>query len=278
MEEDNLYTIKKGDTFWNLEEEWGIPYGTLQDLNPNLDPKKLQIGQEIQIVMPTLVYLIAEEISYRQSFTNTKLFEKPRDKTYVYKKFDESSPFSKEFGSSENAIQEFGSSNANNSYLVKQSIYGLTVGRKVLSLENIRRTNLLKSNDLYHLQKNGIVTHPWKKMKNGASHWKNNIVKNHRTAFQTASKSKALVPSLLKKAGPVLLIADVGLSGEVKPSHVVNVVLLGASVTGVGAVFAGIYFVADIGTGLVTGRSISSRLDGWTEDNVGKLELYEGYY
>lgn len=43
------YTIKKGDTFWDLEEKFGWPHGTLQKLNPTADPKKLQVGQKIKV-------------------------------------------------------------------------------------------------------------------------------------------------------------------------------------------------------------------------------------
>lgn len=43
----NKHTIQKGDTFWGLEEQYGWTHGTLQQLNPGLDAKKLQIGAEI---------------------------------------------------------------------------------------------------------------------------------------------------------------------------------------------------------------------------------------
>ena len=43
------YTIKKGDTFWDLENRFGLPHGTLQKLNPNVNPNKLQVGQRIII-------------------------------------------------------------------------------------------------------------------------------------------------------------------------------------------------------------------------------------
>lgn len=43
----NKHTIKSGDTFWGLEEANGWTHGTLQQLNPGLDAKKLQIGAEI---------------------------------------------------------------------------------------------------------------------------------------------------------------------------------------------------------------------------------------
>lgn len=48
----NKYTIQPADTFWDLEKNNGWPTGTLQELNPALDPKKLQIGSEITI--PTI--------------------------------------------------------------------------------------------------------------------------------------------------------------------------------------------------------------------------------
>ena len=41
------YTIKKGDSFWNLENDWNLPHGALQEINPSLDPYNLQVGQVI---------------------------------------------------------------------------------------------------------------------------------------------------------------------------------------------------------------------------------------
>ena len=45
----NTYKIKPGDTFWDLEDTLNITHGTLQTLNPELDPRNLQIGEEIKI-------------------------------------------------------------------------------------------------------------------------------------------------------------------------------------------------------------------------------------
>lgn len=44
------YTIKSGDTFWGLEDAFGLSHGTLQQLNPGVEPRKLQIGQDIRIL------------------------------------------------------------------------------------------------------------------------------------------------------------------------------------------------------------------------------------
>ncbi len=66
MEDDNLYTLKMGDTFWGLESEWDIPYGTLQQLNPQLNPQNLKVGQQIK--MPTLLYLVIEEDPFERKY------------------------------------------------------------------------------------------------------------------------------------------------------------------------------------------------------------------
>lgn len=48
---DGHYNIKPNETFWGLEEAWGLPHGTLQQLNLNVEPRHLQIGQDI--IVPT---------------------------------------------------------------------------------------------------------------------------------------------------------------------------------------------------------------------------------
>lgn len=45
----NYYEINRGDTFWELEENWGYEHGTIQNLNPELNPRELQIGSKIRI-------------------------------------------------------------------------------------------------------------------------------------------------------------------------------------------------------------------------------------
>lgn len=45
----NKHLIISGDTFWGLEERYSLEHGTLQKLNPELDPRRLAIGSEIVI-------------------------------------------------------------------------------------------------------------------------------------------------------------------------------------------------------------------------------------
>ena len=49
MKTNSKYIIKKGDTFWGLEKQHGLTHGTLQKLNPHINPKTLQIGSKIVI-------------------------------------------------------------------------------------------------------------------------------------------------------------------------------------------------------------------------------------
>lgn len=279
MNDENLYTIKKGDTFWDLENEWDIPHGTLTELNPGVDPRRLQIGSEVKIQMPTLVYLIAEEIPQEQSILR-KYTDFPYDRQMCEARIDNVYVHRPKRIMTDHVLRKNHSADyrKKRGETVKKTVANLNTMHSIASLEDLRRTKVLRSNELWHFQKNGTVTHPWKRMNNGASHWKNNLVRSHKSTFQAASKAKGLNSAFMSASGKLLLAGDIALSGEVKPSHVVSVVLIGASSTGVGAIFAGIYFVADFGTGLVTGKSISDRLDGWAAEEVGRLELYEGLY
>ena len=45
---ETYYTIRPGDTFWALENAWQLPHGRLQQLNPGINPRELQIGQRIR--------------------------------------------------------------------------------------------------------------------------------------------------------------------------------------------------------------------------------------
>lgn len=43
------HTVKKGDTLWGLGQKYGVPWQTIQELNGNIDPKRLQIGQKLRV-------------------------------------------------------------------------------------------------------------------------------------------------------------------------------------------------------------------------------------
>jgi hypothetical protein len=74
------------------------------------------------------------------------------------------------------------------------------------------------------------------------------------------------------------------MSGEVKPSHVINATMLGASFSGIGSIVAGVWFVADMGTMgvnyLVSGeaKGLGDMIDESVVNEYGKFEMYDGLY
>ena len=43
------YTLKSGESLWTVSQKLGIPFARLQELNKDLDPKRMQPGDKIRI-------------------------------------------------------------------------------------------------------------------------------------------------------------------------------------------------------------------------------------
>ena len=88
------------------------------------------------------------------------------------------------------------------------------------------------------------------------------------------------ISTKLTHAGAVLIGADILLSGEIKPSHLINGAMLGVSTTGVGTIIAGVWFIADYGTMginyIFTGEAKGT--SDMIDESIGTYELYEGIY
>ena len=48
-EDEGLYRVKKGDSLWKIANMFNTTIDTLLELNPNLDPAKLKIGEMINV-------------------------------------------------------------------------------------------------------------------------------------------------------------------------------------------------------------------------------------
>ena len=44
-----IYTVKDGDTIWDIAAENGMSVDELQKANPGFDPNKLYIGQQLNL-------------------------------------------------------------------------------------------------------------------------------------------------------------------------------------------------------------------------------------
>lgn len=129
-------------------------------------------------------------------------------------------------------------------------------------------------NEVWHKTKTAGTAWRWQ------SRWNTGIAPAQRARqIQTVSNVRNFSTKLTRIGGG-LLVADITLSGELKPSHAINAFMLGASTTGVGAIFAGAWFLADIGTmGLIylingEAKGIGDMID----ESIGTYELYEGIY
>lgn len=262
MEDDNLYTIKSGDTFWGLENEWDIPHGTLQKLNPELNPRKLKVGQKIKT--PILVYLVVEAPPQRKFPHYIDKYRQevvmPIDNLRVRK------PEPLGFASGIGKIRPNRMNSDNSSSTEMSILNSANIGLGTAGLLNMVKRKALISNELWHLQKNGVITHRLRTMSSGASHWNNNFVKTNRIKFQNVAKGGEIAPTLLRRLGFVTVGADILLSGEVKASHAVDVIFICVSGTGVGAIAGGIYFIAEFAT--------DGAVSNWINDTFGTFEIY----
>ncbi|WP_169305702.1 DUF6443 domain-containing protein [Sphingobacterium alkalisoli] len=112
-----------------------------------------------------------------------------------------------------------------------------------------------KTNELWHIQKNGRVRTAWSSLRN------NNFVKSSKDI--SLSKTAGLRSFSNKVAVASLVVTGYGIAttGVIKPSDVLNATMAGISFTGVGSLVSGAYFLTDFGFTVVTGKGLGQRLD-----------------
>jgi len=78
--------------------------------------------------------------------------------------------------------------------------------------------------------------------------------------------------------------ADVVMSGQMKPSHYISGGMLAASSTGVGSIVAGVWFIADMGTGAYNYyfsddgfRTLSDVIDESSFGQSITVDMYDGF-
>ncbi|GEJ45440.1 DUF6443 domain-containing protein [Chryseobacterium sp. ON_d1] len=144
------------------------------------------------------------------------------------------------------------------------------------STANVPRTGVFKYNDLWHQTKTRGTSFRWQNRwgNSGAKYWRGQQVKGFQGARSLGTKLTAV--------GGALLVADVAMSGELKTSHLINGAMLTISMSGVGSIVAGAWFVADMGTMgvnyLINGeaKGLGDMIDEATGGPL--VEMYDGLY
>lgn len=131
-------------------------------------------------------------------------------------------------------------------------------------------------NELWHSTKTRGVATAFNKAR-----WNNSMAikwRNVQTAPLKGVRTAGKIAGV--GAGGALVLADVALSGELKPSQGINLIMAGISWTGVGSVVAGVWFVADFGTmgvNYLLGNGAVG-LGDMLDNATGTIEMYEGVY
>jgi len=144
-----------------------------------------------------------------------------------------------------------------------------------LSTYTVYKGGYHKWNEIWHQTKTKGTAYRWQKTR-----WNNPGAKYHRANQIAKVQNARNLSSKLTKIGGGLIVADIALSGELKPSHAINAAMIGISTTGLGAVVAGVWFIADFGTMginyLIYGeaKSIGDMID----ESTGTIKMYNGIY
>ncbi|HQD41702.1 MAG TPA: M23 family metallopeptidase [Bacillota bacterium] len=62
--ESKVYTVSRGDSLWGISRKHNISVEDLERANPGIDPKRLQIGQQLNMIVPKpFLTVVTEEIA-----------------------------------------------------------------------------------------------------------------------------------------------------------------------------------------------------------------------
>ncbi len=82
--ESKVYTVSRGDSLWGISRDHNILVEDLERANPGVEPKKLQIGQQLSMVVPKpFVTVVTEEIATLKE--NIPYTTKYKDSNEFYK-------------------------------------------------------------------------------------------------------------------------------------------------------------------------------------------------
>lgn len=169
----------------------------------------------------------------------------------------------------------------NNNFIGKSistGLWGVNTAIGGVSTYMVETAQFYKMNEVWHVTKTAGTSFFWQ------TRWQNPGAIYHRANQIAKVQNARNLSTKLTKVGGALLVADIALFGDIKPSHIINGAMLGASTTGVGSIVAGIWFVADFGRMGVNyliyneARGLGDIID---ESNFGRavtVKMYDGLY
>lgn len=89
--ERRIHVVQSGENFWVISIQYGIPVNDLLKANPDIVPEKLQINQEVNLVVPKPLIVVVtmekatyiEKIQYDVVYENSSLYYKDDYRTKV---------------------------------------------------------------------------------------------------------------------------------------------------------------------------------------------------
>ncbi len=63
-DEEKIHEVEKGENYWLIADNYNISVDNLIQANPKVNPERLQIGQEISLIVPKpLISVVTKEIA-----------------------------------------------------------------------------------------------------------------------------------------------------------------------------------------------------------------------
>lgn len=128
----------------------------------------------------------------------------------------------------------------------------------------------IKANDIYNSngwRNNSGRYFPSKLLNKGTNGKYVKGVQGYRNSANLArntAQSFKMIGNTAGALGGAVIVADVLVNSEITVSNGINAFMTGISFTGIGGPIAGVWFVADFGMEVFTGRSFSERIDANT--------------
>lgn len=87
-EDIKIHTVEVGESLWTIARIYEMDVEDLVDANPDIEPEKLQIGDEVKLLVPKSMITVAtiEEVKYKEKVNYEVKVEEDKNQYKTYKK------------------------------------------------------------------------------------------------------------------------------------------------------------------------------------------------